>query len=100
MIVDIYLRAADRETIDAALAAAKLTNGEGRPESPDIRWSRIGTISRPTGAFADDGAAIMADIEGYHVNLRLLRDATDDELGALASVTIAPPATPYRVWFD
>lgn len=100
MIVDIYLRADSRAAIDVLLDAAGLIDDEGRPASIDVRLSRIASMARPTGTFDADGAAIMADVPGYHANLRLLREATDEELALLAPVTIDPPATPYRVWFD
>lgn len=99
-MIDIYLRAPDRDTMDAALAAAGLTNEDGRPGAPDIRWSRIGTISRATGEVDKEGLPIMEEVPGYHANLRLMREATAEELNALAPLTIDPPATPYRVWFD
>ena len=98
-MTDIYLRGADRAAIDAALVAAGLIDAEGM-RAEGVVLSRIGAVYRATGEIDEDGAPIMAAVEGYHANLRLLRDPTEDELAALEAVTIAPPAVPYRVWFD
>lgn len=100
MIVDIYLRAPDRATMDAALDAAGLVGEEGRPVDDSVLLSRIPLLTRPTGAIDANGLPVLAEVEGYHANLRLLRDATDDERAALEAVTIETPAAPYRVWFD
>lgn len=84
---DLFLRFADADEADAALA--NLTDA-----SIDI----IGTIYKPTGATTttDMGEQPeMAPLDGWHVNVRLKADqATPDSL-VQYQVT---PANPVRVW--
>lgn len=93
-MTDFYLRAPDRATMDAALASVR--DAQGNPLE-DICIDVIPTVTSVTGQNPDGSPIITAD-PGYHVNVRFLADPTQAQLDALASVTIATPASPYRVW--
>ncbi|KKC24450.1 hypothetical protein [Sphingomonas sp. SRS2] len=100
MTTDIYLRADDRDSLDAVLWDAGLIDGDGRPVQSDILLTRISTLWRPTGEIDGDGMPVTETVAGYHANLRLLREPTEAEVSALDGVTIPQPANPFRVWFD
>lgn len=104
---DYYLKGADRESTRAALLAAGLTvehadeNGNpARSPAEGVNISTIGTITAG-GEYAEDGTVITAPtlVPGWHVNLRLYRPLSAEQLAILGDIVMAPsPATPYRVW--
>ena len=56
----------------------------------------IGTIYKPTGKMidSDEGSYLeMAPVEGYHANVRMLKEAQELEAYRVH------PVTPQRVWF-
>jgi len=69
-----------------------------------INLDVIGVINLPTGKMLtntmSDGTTFeypeMAPIPGYHANIRA--DLTEEQAGSIASITIAPPKQPVRVW--
>jgi len=69
--------------------------------SPDYALDIIGHIFEPTGVTLVDADDIpypeMAQVDGWHVNLRLRGEARRQDAEALAEF-IVEPATPYRVW--
>jgi hypothetical protein len=95
-MLDLYLRAADEATIDAALLSAGLIDEEGNPASTLVCIDRIGEIRRVTGYDGDD--PIIETLEGWHANLRLLFDPAPEQIEALAAGMIEAPGFPYRVW--
>ncbi|MGT2507924.1 hypothetical protein [Cupriavidus basilensis] len=106
MFHDYYLRGVDRDTTRAALLAAGLTveyteDGEThRMPVEGVNLSTIGTIYEG-GQWDANGIQVTAPVAlpGWHVNMRLERELTVDELAALGDLVVAPePGTPYRVW--
>ena len=106
MFHDYYLRGPDRDTTNAALLAAGLTveyteDGETRRMPAEgVNLSTIGTIYEG-GQWDANGNQLTAPVAlpGWHVNMRLERELTGDELAALGGLVVAPePGTPYRVW--
>ncbi|UEP49672.1 hypothetical protein LMA00_07965 [Burkholderia ambifaria] len=94
---DYYLRGADERSVFASLARAGLSmlvqNDDGVAVSfaPGVSVDSIGMLSDTS----DDNAV---PLPGWHANVRLDRQLTDDEREVLADVLIDPPATPQRVW--
>lgn len=105
--MDLYLKAADEATMNAALLAAGLmveqteTDEEGNVTvtgaypAQGVSLDVIGPIVRVVG-YDDDGEPIVQEYPEWHVNLRA--DLNDEQIEAVAPFTITPPETPFRVW--
>ena len=91
--MDLYLRAADEATMNAALIDAGLLTDECPAQG--VSLDVIGPIVRVVG-YDDDGEPIVQEYPEWHVNLRA--DLNDEQITTLAPFTITPPETPYRVW--
>ncbi|QEH78974.1 hypothetical protein EIK56_12750 [Sphingomonas sp. C8-2] len=87
-MIDLYLRAVDRATLDATLIAAELI-AEGDDPVLDVCLDRIGSYAIVTDY--DGETPIVED-----VNVRVLGNF--DRWDAIANIMIPPPATPFRVW--
>lgn len=67
-----------------------------------IGVDEVGTIYAPTGNTLTDDEGNeypeIAPVQGYHLNLRKMRDEADSIITTLedANLTIDPPATPHR----
>jgi predicted nucleic acid-binding Zn-ribbon protein len=67
-----------------------------------IGVDEVGTIYAPTGNTLTDDEGNeypeIAPVQGYHLNLRKMRDEADSIITILedADLTIDPPATPHR----
>ena len=94
---DYYLRGADARSVFASLARAGLSMRVQNDDevaisfAPGVSVDSIGELSDAS----DDNAVPLS---GWHANVRLDRQLTDDEREALADVLIDPPATPQRIW--
>ena len=86
-MIDLHLKAATQDAMDALLKAAGLINDEGYPVDYTMALDRIGPV-------VSNGV----EIPDYHANLRFMLDPTQAQLDALSSITIEPPSQPYRVW--
>ncbi|MBO9380542.1 hypothetical protein GG804_27660 [Sphingomonas histidinilytica] len=87
-MIDLYLRAVDRATMDATLIAAELI-AEGDDPVLDVCLDRIGSYAIVTDY--DGETPIVED-----VNVPVLGNF--DRWDAIANIMIPPPATPFRVW--
>jgi hypothetical protein len=98
-MIDYYLKFPDEATANAVL---NTTVDEVRDELGSIfveastipkyvNTSIIGTISKPTGETDDEGNAVMAALDGWHVNVKA------DESPELVQYQIFP-VMPVRVW--
>ncbi len=108
MFHDYFLRGVDRDMTRAALLAAGLTveheeDGQSRrAPAGGVNISTLGTVYQG-GEWDADGNVIMppAALSGWHVNLRLERPLSAEEVAVLAEMLVTPgPATPYRVWAE
>ncbi len=90
---DLYLRCHDWYQLNSILIAAKSASANASNHQMDI----IGVITKETGKLDADGIPVSVPVEGFHANVRLVHDDPAFE-EALASITIAPPMTPYRTW--
>lgn len=95
-MIDLYLCAETKTQMDGALARAGVMDrfqvnaiDENGEQSERFEYA-------PKAGIDIDVIGEIPDASGWHVNLRA--DLTDEQIAALAAVTIIPPATPYRVW--
>lgn len=86
-MIDLHLKAATQDAMDALLLAAGLINDEGYPVDATVALDRIGPV------VVDE--TVVPD---YHANLRFLMEPNQAQLDALSAITIEPPTRPYRVW--
>jgi hypothetical protein len=85
-MIDLFLKFPDESTAMAALFTA-----DARPKFANI--DIIGTIYKPTGETDAEGNSVVAALDGWHANVRVVNeDATSIEQ---YSVT---PTSPVRVW--
>ena len=106
--MDLYLKAADEATMNAALDAAGLLvevqvgqTEDGEPifkmvPAPFVSLDVIGPITRVTG-YDENGDPITVEYPEWHVNVRC-PGLTEEQEAELAGLVIVPPETPFRVW--
>ena len=114
--MDLYLKAPDEATMNAALIAAGLAYNEtvpvqtgededGEPimgeatvlmPAPFVSLDVIGPITRVTG-YDENGDPITVEYPEWHVNVRCY-DLTEEQLAELQPIIIVPPEQPFRVW--
>jgi hypothetical protein len=101
-MIDYYLKFTDQAEADSVLyriegaveaneelgTEAVEGNSVANYDNIDV----IGTIYRPTGEVDEEGNAIVAPLDGYHVNIRNYTDAPELEQYAVV------PTIPVRVW--
>jgi hypothetical protein len=80
-MIDIYLKATTRAALVKKLVAAGLMADDLPAE----------------GVFLDEIGEIEG-VDGYHANLRVMFDLTDEQIDKLSGITIEAPVSPYRVW--
>jgi hypothetical protein len=72
------------------------------PNTSDYTVDIVGTIQEPTGntLTSDEGMEFpeMQEIDGWHVNIRLVGDAMRDIVEALDTLHGVTPEVPKRVW--
>jgi hypothetical protein len=111
-MTDLYLKFTDQATADAVLYhtatvrdyARELTEEEQALGADNFAIKHIkvanyanidtlGVISKPTGETDAEGNPVMASLDGWHVNVRVVgEDAT-----ALEAFSVTP-TLPVRVW--
>lgn len=80
-MIDIYLKAATQADIHGCMEDAGLMIDDALTYG--VCLDEIGEI---------EGA------DGYHANLRVLFDLTDEQMDKLSGITIEAPVSPYRAW--
>ena len=98
--MDMYLRFDNEAAATAVLYTQEPTawDEEGKvtatePRANYANISTIGIIYKPTGETDAEGNPVMASLDGWHVNVRVVgEDATALEAFAVT------PALPVRVW--
>lgn len=101
-MTDLYLAFPDQATADAVLYTKHdaVTDEQGNvtaeayvtPNYANI--DTLGVIYKPTGETDAEGNAVMASIDGWHINIRLMGG---ENVEALQSFAVTP-TTPMRVW--
>lgn len=98
--MDLYLKFTDEAAATAVLYTQEPTawDEEGNVTATETRQayaniSTIGVIYKPTGETDAEGNPVMAALDGWHVNVRVIsEDPTPLEQYAVT------PAVPVRVW--
>lgn len=98
--MDLYLKFTDEAEATAVLYTQKPTAWDEQgnvtatePRQAYANISTIGIIYKPTGETDAEGNPVMAALEGWHVNVRVVgEDATALEAFAVT------PNLPVRVW--
>lgn len=98
-LIDFYLKACSKSAMTMALKAAGFMpdNESGALYHSGTAISVIGTIKKPTGdKVIVDGVEqdVLADVPGYHVNVRTISPELVAALDALRTY----PDTPVRKW--
>jgi len=94
-----YITNVDEEGVETQVA-----DGEAYlvTHSHDYAIDVVGTIHEPTGTMLTDDEGNeypeMADVDGWHVNIRLVSDAMRDVVEALDGAYGVTPNSPSRVW--
>lgn len=99
-MTDLYLKFTDEAAATAVLYTQEPTawDEEGNVTATEPRQayaniSTIGVIYKPTGEVDAEGNPVMAALDGWHVNVRVINeDPTPLEQYAVT------PAVPVRVW--
>ena len=94
-----YVTQVDDEGVETQVA-------DGDPylvtHSHDYAIDVVGTIQEPTGTMLTDDEGNeypeMADVSGWHVNVRLVGDAVRETVEALDTTHGVTPNSPSRVW--
>lgn len=94
--MDLYLKAADEATMNAALIAAGLAYEEDEVlhPAPFVSLDVIGPIVKWDYSVEPP---VPIEYPEWHINVRSY-DLTEEQLAELANVMIIPPNQPYRVW--
>jgi hypothetical protein len=93
-MIDYYLKAQDQFQFDALLIEAGLLDKDGKLMDSTAALDRIGEIV----SCDNSDPPVCVVVPGYHANLRMMGDLTNEQKAALNSVLIDAPATPVRVW--
>lgn len=80
-MIDIYLKATTRSALFKKLVAAGLV-------ADDL----------PTQGVSLDEIGEIEGAKGYHANVRLVAEPTDEQIATLGKLVVPAPETPYRVW--
>jgi len=114
--MDLYLKATDEATMNAALIAAGLAYNEtvpvqtgededGEPimgeatvlvPAPFVSLDVIGPITRVTG-YDENGDPIVQTYPEWHVNVRCA-GLSEEQEAEIDAIKIVPPEVPCRVW--
>ena len=80
-MTDLYLKATTRAALVKKLIAAELMVDD-----------------LPAQGVALDEIGDIEGVKGYHANMRLTAELTDEQIAALGNIVVPAPETPYRVW--
>ena len=101
-MIDYYLKFASEEEANAVLytVTPEVLDEEGKviveeQVTPNFRnIDTLGVLYEPSGVFDEDGYPVMAALDGWHVNVRVVGD---EDATALEQYRVEPKL-PRRVW--
>lgn len=104
--VDFYLKLSAESDMPTVLSNFYGTDEDGNSVlikfTHDYAIDVVGVIQEPTGVTLTDSEGFeypeMADVAGWHVNIRLVTDAKRTEVEALDASHGVTPNSPSRVW--
>lgn len=85
-MIDLFLKFKDE-----ASAKEILYTVDSKPKFDNI--DTIGTIYKPTGKIDEEGNPIIASLDGWHVNVRVI----DEDPTTIKQYAVIP-TVPVRVW--
>ena len=99
---DFYLKLTDEAAMPTALSAFYDEEGEFVDNTTDYAIDVVGLLQEPTGATLtdDDGMEYpeMVDLDGWHVNIRLLNSTKRTIVEAIDDTLGVTPTSPLRIW--
>ena len=99
---DFYIKLTNEAAMPKVLSAFYDNEGEFVGNTTDYAIDVVGLLQEPTGATLtdDDGMEYpeMVELDGWHVNIRLLNDVVRDAVEALEVSHGVTPDAPKRVW--
>ena len=99
--IDFYLKLANEAAMTTVLSDF-YNDDEFVPNTSNYAIDVVGTLSEPTGNTLtdDDGLEYpeMQDLDGWHVNIRLIGDEVRAAVEALDETHGVTPSVPQRIW--
>ena len=99
--IDFYLKLANEAAMTTVLSDFYNAD-EFVPNTSNYAIDVVGTLSEPTGNTLTDDNDIeypeMQDLDGWHVNIRLIGDEVRAAVEALDETHGVTPSTPQRIW--
>ena len=100
--IDFYLKLTDEAAMTTVLSDFYNDDDEFVPNTSNYAIDVLGTLSEFTGNTLtdDDGLEYpeMEDLDGWHVNIRLIGDEVREAVEALNGTHGVTPSTPRRIW--
>jgi len=100
-MIDFYLKLLSEADMPTVLSAFYNEDGEFASNTPDYSVDAVGVLQEPTGnTLTSDGMEYpeMVDLDGWHINIRLLNEVMRDSVEALDVSHGVTPDAPKRVW--
>jgi len=99
--IDFYLKLANEAAMTTVLSDFYNAD-EFVPNTSNYAIDVVGTLSEPTGNTLTDDNDMeypeMQDLDGWHVNIRLIGDEVRAAVEALDETHGVTPSTPQRIW--
>jgi len=99
--IDFYLKLANEAAMTSVLSDFYNAD-EFVPNTSNYAIDVVGTLSEPTGNTLTDDNDMeypeMQDLDGWHVNIRLIGDEVRAAVEALDETHGVTPSTPQRIW--
>ena len=99
--IDFYLKLTDEAAMTTVLSDFYNDDDEFVPNTSNYAINVVGTLSEFTGNTLtnDDGLEYpeMEDLDGWHVNIRLIGDEVREAVEALNVTHGVTPSTPHRI---
>ena len=100
--IDFYLKLTDEAAMTTILSDFYNDDDEFVPNTSNYAINVVGTLSEFTGNTLtnDDGLEYpeMEDLDGWHVNIRLVGDEVRAAVEALDETHGVTPSAPQRIW--
>jgi hypothetical protein len=99
--IDFYLKLANEAAMTSVLSDFYNAD-EFVPNTSNYAIDVVGTLSEPTGNTLTDDNDMeypeMQDLDGWHVNIRLIGDEVREAVEALDETHGVTPSAPQRIW--
>jgi len=100
--IDFYLKLTNEAAMTTILSDFYNEEDEFISNTANYAIDIVGTLSEPTGNTLTDDNDMeypeMQDLDGWHVNIRLIGDEVREAVEALNETHGVTPSTPKRIW--